>query len=102
MDPIRNLVIVCLLFVSPVLASAQEAGDRGRWWLGLGIGGGTTPDETQITSTLLQATYQKAGHQVSARFPFLFIGVGVQAFANLNRTGTYTGVVLFLQAGRLR
>lgn len=31
-----------------------------------------------------------------------FIGLGIQGFANLNRMGSYTGVALFVQVGRLR
>ena len=31
-----------------------------------------------------------------------YVGAGVQAFANVNQKASYAGVVLFLQAGRLR
>lgn len=166
------LTALILLLAAFSDAAAQDVSDRGRWWVGLGIGGGHTPDDARIITTLLQATYQNQGHQLSLRVPYLnprhtyerafreyglsygrvmlrpsghlsasgglsyvnacigslgsaglpdactgrwgiplvaegalhldFIGVGLQGFANLNSAGTYTGIALFLQIGRLR
>ena len=39
---------------------------------------------------------------VEAGLQFLVIGVGIQAFGNLNTASSYWGVALFLQVGRLR